>query len=156
MADQPCPCGAGGSFSACCGRFLEGADRPGTPQDLMRSRYSAFVVRDLGHLVSTHHASTRPVDLAGSLQETFRTTRWIGLRILGWGVDPRDPDRGWVEFAAFHDSGQIHERSRFRRDDGNWSYVDGTHLAALDLDRNAPCVCASGRKWKKCHGAPHA
>lgn len=119
----------------------------------MRSRYSAFVGQNATYLLETHHPSTRTADLAQGLDHTFRTTCWIGLRVLGSGMDPQDPDRGWVEFAAYHEGGQIHERSRFARADGNWTYLDGVHLAALAVDRNGPCPCHSGRKWKKCHGA---
>ncbi len=122
----------------------------------MRSRYSAFVRQDATYLVDTHHPSTRAADLAQGLAQTFSATRWIALRVVGSGMDPADPDRGWVEFSAFHESGQIHERSRFARRDGIWMYLDGVHLGALALDRNGPCPCHSGRKWKKCHGAQGA
>lgn len=121
----------------------------------MRSRYAAFVRRDAAYLLATHHPSTRSPDLASGLQETFRTAAWIGLRVVASGLEASREDRGWVEFVAFQGApgfGQIHERSRFFREDGNWQYVDGRHLAEVAVDRNGPCVCGSGRKWKKCHG----
>jgi hypothetical protein len=41
--DRPaaCPCGSGGLYKACCGRFHEGSAVPATAEELMRSRYSA-------------------------------------------------------------------------------------------------------------------
>jgi len=41
-----CPCHSGEVFGACCGRFLGGAADAPTAEQLMRSRYSAFVVGD--------------------------------------------------------------------------------------------------------------
>ena len=43
--DAPCPCG-GGSYGACCGPFLDDAEAPSTAERLMRSRYTAFALRD--------------------------------------------------------------------------------------------------------------
>ena len=58
-----CPCLSGEVFGACCGRFLsEAADAP-TAEQLMRSRYSAFVVGDAAYLLATWHPSTRPAEL---------------------------------------------------------------------------------------------
>ncbi|MBK8802632.1 MAG: SEC-C domain-containing protein [Fibrobacteres bacterium] len=155
MADEICPCGGARGFEACCGRFLADGGEAGTPEELMRSRYSAFVRGELGYLLSTHHPSTRSPQLVSGLEETLRTARWIGLRVVAWGMEKGREDRGWVEFVAFQAGpgfDQIHERSRFFRADGKWQYVDGTHLPDVTLDRNGPCVCGSGRKWKKCHG----
>ncbi|MBK9579075.1 MAG: SEC-C domain-containing protein [Fibrobacterota bacterium] len=155
MADEICPCGSARGYDLCCGRLHAGISVAQSPEELMRSRYAAFVRRDAPYLLNTHHASTRSPQLAAGLQETFRTAHWIGLRVVGSGLEPAREDRGWVEFVAFQGApeyGQIHERSRFVREDGNWQYVDGRHLPELALDRNGPCVCGSGRKWKKCHG----
>ena len=96
-----------------------------TAEQLMRSRYSAFVVGDPAYLLATWHSTTRPrsLDLDPSL-------RWTGLDVLassGGGLLAAD---GTVEFrAAFlHDggAGSQHEVSRFRREDGGWRYVDGS------------------------------
>ncbi|WP_240455632.1 YchJ family protein [Halomonas faecis] len=38
-----CPCGNGSSLAGCCGRYHAGEPAP-TPEALMRSRYSAFVL----------------------------------------------------------------------------------------------------------------
>ena len=41
---QPCPCGSGTTYDACCGRLHRGAEQAATPEELMRSRYAAYVV----------------------------------------------------------------------------------------------------------------
>ncbi|MEK9660196.1 MAG: YchJ family metal-binding protein [Alphaproteobacteria bacterium] len=51
-----------------------------------------------------------------------------------------------------------HERSHFRRENGQWLYVDGEFnpkgqpLRVVKVGRNDPCPCGSGQKYKKCCG----
>ena len=54
-----CPCGKG-LYAACCGKFHEGKELTGNAEELMRSRYSAFVLKNEVYLLSTWHPSTRP------------------------------------------------------------------------------------------------
>lgn len=42
-----CPCG-GGPFAECCGPILDDASRAATAEQVMRSRYAAFVLGDGG------------------------------------------------------------------------------------------------------------
>ena len=113
---KPCPCGSGRSFSACCGPNLSGERTAETPEALMRSRYTAFVLRDAPYLLATWHPRTRPatLDLEG--------TRWLGLT-----VHRTSDDR--VEFSArFEENGQktqLRENSRFVHAEGAWLYLDG-------------------------------
>jgi SEC-C motif-containing protein len=91
----------------------------------MRSRYSAFVVRDVGYLLATWHPATRPtsVDLDPAVQ-------WRRLRIRGLTGGTEDDDAGTVEFVAHYwDSarsqyGRQHENSRFARQARRWFYVE--------------------------------
>lgn len=94
----------------------------------MRSRYTAFAVRDLEHLLRSWHSSTAPEreDLAASLADPVR---WLRLEIHATaGGGPFD-DTGTVEFTAIskgpHGRSVQHELSRFVREDGAWYYVDG-------------------------------
>ncbi|QEO13218.1 hypothetical protein FLP10_01400 [Agromyces intestinalis] len=118
-----CPCGSGDAFGACCAPFLAGAPAP-TAAQLMRSRYTAYVVGDAGYLVATWHASTRPTEL-----ELDPDLEWRALAILRTERGgPFDRD-GVVEFvASWRDGaerGRLHETSRFVREAGRWCYVDG-------------------------------
>ncbi|GHG00118.1 UPF0225 protein [Deinococcus piscis] len=116
---KPCPCGSGRSFAVCCGPRLSGECPAETPEALMRSRYTAFVLQDAAYLRATWHPSTRPatLDLGG--------TRWLGLTIHSAAADR-------VRFSArFQEDGRkhtMHEDSRFVQDDsGRWLYLDGMH-----------------------------
>jgi len=118
-AEAPCPCG-GGAFGTCCGPLLDGAPAP-TVERLMRSRYTAYAVRDADHLVRTWHPRTRPAVL-----ELDDETVWDGLAVHD--ADEAD-GTGVVDFtASWHvgaDHGRLTERSRFVRRAGPWVYVDG-------------------------------
>lgn len=84
----------------------------------MRSRYTAFARHDAAHLLRTWHPSTRPrrVDVEG--------VTWTGLTVHSASGGLFD-DTGEVLFTARHDHGTVGERSRFRRVDGAWRYLDG-------------------------------
>lgn len=113
---NPCPCGTGRPLAACCGRHLDGEPAP-TPEALMRSRYTAFVLGDVAHLRRTWDPATRPRRLT-----LDPMTVWTGLDVL---ATTSDADAGTVTFRAHHDGGVLAERSRFTCTGGVWRYVDG-------------------------------
>ncbi|WP_087483604.1 YchJ family protein [Brachybacterium massiliense] len=123
-----CPCGSGDIFGACCAPVLRRERRAATAQALMRSRYTAFAVRDLEHLLDSWHPSTRPgrEELEDSLTSDVR---WLRLQVLATEQGGPFDDAGTVEFVASSKSAQgrqeQHEISRFVREDGAWYYVDG-------------------------------
>src|SRR4051812_42365207 len=52
-ASSPCPCGSGKTFGQCCEPVLKQERIPATAEELMRSRFTAHVVRDYQHLHRT-------------------------------------------------------------------------------------------------------
>lgn len=125
MAMDPaaiCPCRPALSYGACCGRFHRGRPAP-TAELLMRSRYSAFAVRDADYLLRTWHPTTRPPRLSLDPIE-----RWLGLHILatsqGGLLDAEGEVEFRAEYTAGNHSGTTQERSRFVRVDGLWVYLD--------------------------------
>jgi SEC-C motif domain protein len=156
-----CPCGSGDELDGCCGLRLDGVPAA-TALALMRSRYTAYVRGAIDYLIETHDPSTRAsIDRAG-ITDWSRQTEWLGLEILDTVRGGEHDDEGIVEFIARgHTRGTPfahRERSRFRRRDGAWYYVDGTQprapaRAAAAVGRNDPCPCGSGMKYKRCHGA---
>lgn len=119
---NPCPCG-GGTYVQCCGRFIDGGVVPRTAEQLMRSRYTAYTLRNEPYLKATWHASTRPAD---------SVTQDDGAKWLGLEVRKHVPagEEATVEFVARYKIGgrahRLHEVSRFVREDGRWFYVDGS------------------------------
>ncbi|MCU1358431.1 MAG: hypothetical protein JWM89_3849 [Acidimicrobiales bacterium] len=93
----------------------------------MRSRYTAYVLHDEGHLLRTWAPERRPHAV------TFDPDRrWIGLEIVSASDSGLLASTGSVEFVARSTIGEddeaLHERSRFRRDERRWLYVDGDVL----------------------------
>ena len=120
----------------------------------MRSRYSAFVVGDSDYLRQTWHETTRPEQL-----QVEQGVHWLGLQILACQAGGPEDVEGWVEFMAqFKVHGRLqclHERSRFRRKEGRWYYLDGQihqQPKAEKVGRNTSCPCGSGKKFKRCCG----
>ncbi|MGV9253202.1 YchJ family protein [Streptomyces sp. NPDC003697] len=124
MTLRSCPCGLPEPFERCCGRYLAagGAAAP-TAEALMRSRYSAFVRQDAGHLLRTWHPRTRPPRI-----DFDPRMRWTGLEVLGTTDGSAFHTTGTVTFRASYRGGSLHERSRFERVGGAWVYVDGEFL----------------------------
>ena len=134
MKPAECPCGGVSTaqrpnaraprYVDCCGRFIEGHAVPANAMELMRSRYSAYVLGDTAYLRATWDAKTCPPDLDASGDGT----RWLGLEIRCHTV--LDGDHEEVEFVARYKVGgrahRLHEASRFTRNtDGHWIYIDG-------------------------------
>lgn len=132
-----CPCGSGAPQGECCGRFLDGRAVPDTAEQLMRSRYTAYVIGAEDYLRQTWHASTRPAERI--LDEAPVT--WLGLDVRR--ADPA-PDRSeaTVEFVARYRiqgrAARLHEISRFVREGGRWFYVDGKFVCARGFDPGGP------------------
>jgi SEC-C motif-containing protein len=122
---EACPCGSGAARGLCCGPYLDGDAVAPTAEALMRSRYSAFVEGRRDYLLQTWAEDTRPETL-----EFEPGQRWLGLSIRATSAGGAADDVGEVEFVArsrIEGRGQrLHERSRFRRVNGRWVYVDGT------------------------------
>ncbi|GAB2668874.1 YchJ family protein [Barrientosiimonas humi] len=116
---DPCPCGSGKTFAECCGPLLSTERLAETAEELMRSRYTAYVYGNREHLWRTWHPKTRPVDVV-----IDPSVRWISLQINDVRDGGADDGAGVVEFTATHDSGTMHERSRFERRAGRWFYLD--------------------------------
>jgi len=123
LAGDACPCGSGLPYDGCCGPLLEGAPAA-TAEALMRSRYTAYAVGDVDHLVRSWHPRTRPAGI-----DLDPDVRWSGLEVLDTADGGPEDDTGVVEFRARWQArgggGVLHERSRFARRGGRWTYVDG-------------------------------
>ena len=149
----PCPCHSGNLYQNCCHQYISQAAIATTPEQLMRSRFSAFFVGDIPYLIATHHPSKQDINEAEELAKSIKHTQWLSLRILS---SSQHTTTGEVEFVAFYrpngkDVNQLHERSNFILENGQWFYTDGVFLPDIKLGRNDNCWCGSGKKLKKCH-----
>jgi SEC-C motif domain protein len=124
---EPCPCGSGLAYPDCCDPFITGTELPETAAQLMRSRYSAYTRGDADYLRATWHPTTRHQDITAD-----PAVHWLGLKILATEAGGTPDRHGVVEFVARYKIGgrahRLHERSRFKRHQGRWFYVDGDLL----------------------------
>ncbi|MEV0586275.1 YchJ family protein [Nonomuraea sp. NPDC050310] len=122
-ATAPCPCGLPATYADCCGRYHAGRLAP-TAEALMRSRYTAFALGDEPYLLRTWHPRTRPARVG-----LERGMRWTGLEIEATTEGSAFHSTGTVTFTARYShrgaEGELHEKSRFTREDGAWLYLDG-------------------------------
>lgn len=124
----PCPCGNTAGYAHCCGPLHEG-QAAATAEALMRSRYSAYVLKREDYLLASWHPSTRPAHLKLAAQQPAPS--WLGLSVKRHDEGATE---AVVEFVARLRYGggraqRMHEVSRFLREDGRWYYLDGEILA---------------------------
>ena len=147
-ANQNCLCGLEQSYKKCCGRFIESSLSPDTPEQLMRSRFSAYILKNEAYLLRSWHESTRP----DSLDLTNDSTRWEKLVVI-------DTTEHIVHFVAYFTQKSLEEDcvfalveiSQFIKEK-NWNYLKGDDVQTIQLTKNMACPCQSGKKYKRCCG----
>ncbi|MBN2689293.1 MAG: YchJ family protein [Gammaproteobacteria bacterium] len=149
-----CPCGSGLGYDKCCEVFIAGKKNPETPEQLMRSRYSAFVKKDLSYIKKTLTGPAAKEFAADDNNDWINQITWDNLQILNTKFSNENPNVGYVEFLISFtlSNGRkkvMHEISEFRKKDGHWLYFDGVYPKT---GRNDPCPCGSNKKHKKCCG----
>ena len=151
-----CPCGSNNDYASCCKLLLDGEKNAETAEVLMRSRYTAYVVKDIDYLLRTWYFANRPDDI-----DPASIPHWVGLTIVRTEEGLAHDTEGVVEFTAQAEDGkqrwQLHEVSTFVKDGEQWFYVDGDLVkpppaTSSKVGRNTPCPCGSGKKFKKCCG----
>ncbi len=126
-----CPCTENKPYSECCEPFHKG-ENPKNALQLMRSRYSAYVLKKVEYILKTTHPHNPQKEEKGT--ELFikranvfcETTQFKGLEIL----DFHEKDhQATVTFVAYmFQNGQeitFTERSSFLRKEGIWLYFGG-------------------------------
>ncbi|OGR16811.1 MAG: hypothetical protein A2X81_19930 [Desulfobacterales bacterium GWB2_56_26] len=151
MTSPLCPCGSQLPFAACCRPILEDHRRAETAEALMRSRYSAFVQKHEQHILASWHPRTRPK----ALNFDDNPVVWLGLEIHESEEGSQSDSSGTVEFTtSYLENGQLcrlREKSQFLKEDGLWLYLRGEcRIKKEKVERNQPCPCGSGKKFKKC------
>lgn len=148
---SPCPCQSGQVYENCCAPFHHHKALPETATQLMRSRYCAYVLKNIPYIVETTVPSQQALLDVAALQAWAEQTHWLGLRVLK--SETLTKTQSAVEFEAIfesEDGEQIHhERSIFVKIDGRWYFVDPTVTLPT---MKQPCVCGSGKKFKHCCG----
>lgn len=118
-----CYCGNALSYTNCCKRIHLDQKEAVTAEQLMRARYSAFVVQNIEFLHTSFHPTTRPFQNKKEIEIWAKESKWMQLLIL-------KSTRHLIEFEAHYLDAHLelqihHERSNFKQVQGVWYYVDG-------------------------------
>jgi len=152
---EKCPCGSGKLYANCCKPYIKGKENAPTPEALMRSRYSAYVLHEIDYIIDT--CKDKEEINRVNVENWSNKSIWLGLEII------KSDETGNVEFKAVYEQGSFkkihHELASFIKDDeGRWRYSDGkvffSPITRSDIKqgRNEYCACGSGKKYKHCCG----
>ena len=110
----------------------------------MRSRYSAYVLKNGRYLYETCSSQLKNLDDIEAINT--QEINWLALKVEAFSENE-------VTFMAYYkENNQIHvmkEQSFFIIEDEKIRYDSGQMLEA-QIGRNEPCPCGSGKKYKKC------
>jgi SEC-C motif-containing protein len=160
---EKCPCESGKEYTQCCEVFITGKETPKTAEQLMRSRYSAYVGKEIAYILKTILPKKRKdIDEEG-VRTWSEKTHWQRLEIRRTEKGGIQDTDGTVEFIAHYKEKTLaskhHEIAKFKRFKEQWYYVDSEFPEQRQfvrpepkMKRNDPCLCGSGKKYKKCCG----
>ena len=120
----------------------------------MRSRYSAYACANYDYILQTYGPEQRAKLSIKDLQQD--PVIWCKLEVLH---SQQNQTSATVEFQAYYQEKRqfyvLHELSNFCLEHGAWRYTEGTIFkdsGQFIPQRNDPCLCGSGTKYKKCCG----
>lgn len=154
------------NYESCCAPFLEYKNKAPTSEALMRSRYSAYVKKNIDYIEETQLSDNQAEFDKVEALKWADSSEWLGLEIKNTKNGKQSDEFGIVEFIAHYKDKATgtelhhHETSSFKKVSGEWKFEAGQVHGAMPLvrqtpklGRNEPCHCGSGKKFKKCCGA---
>jgi len=127
LSKQDCNCGSGNLYGDCCAIAHKNIEMVTSAEQLMRSRYTAYVLGDIEYLMKSHHSSTCPVKEKKEILKWAKSVKWLRLEVLKTSNGEVGDVEGVVEFKAyFQENGVeevIHENSKFNRENNHWVYL---------------------------------
>lgn len=159
---QVCYCDSQKPFNECCEPILNKSQKPKAAIDLLRARYSAFVVGNIDFVKETTHPDKLDDFDEKEVSDWSKNSDWQGLKIHKIDEGKPAKNQTLIEFEAFYKNENNefnhHERAAFQKEKDQWYFVDGFLVQKPVVNekgrpgRNDPCVCGSGKKFKKCCG----
>ena len=145
-----CPCGSKTPFDECCAPVIDNKATANTPEELMRSRYTAYVLGESAYLLQSWDIDYRPKSIT-----IENNIQWLYLEILDTHQNTNDEYTGYVTFAATSICDDtlvvMKEKSKFVKKSGIWFYQDGElHTQRNAIALNGKCPCGSAKKYKRC------
>ena len=73
--DALCPCGSGKTYAQCCGPIIGGQSLAVEAEQLMRSRYTAYVTHNADYLIDSWHPDCQMQSQRAAIEESFSETK---------------------------------------------------------------------------------
>lgn len=148
-----CPCGSKLPYAECCALLHQHKQVAQNAEQLMRSRYSAYALKNIDYIYHTYAEATRKQQSIEDLETAAQGGLWVKLTIVKHLESIDVPE---VHFKAnYIEKNKLYlleENSRFDPQE-NFHYIDGNilnHEMVATIKRNDNCPCDSGKKFKKC------
>ncbi|MCF6765044.1 hypothetical protein L3V82_04590 [Thiotrichales bacterium 19S3-7] len=126
---QVCPCNSQVEYDQCCKIAHDNHQRVETAEQLMRSRYSAYVLKLIEYIVETTHPQSRSKSLYLDVAQWIEKPNWQALEIISKRFGEKGDKLGFVEFKATYlldgELRSMHENSKFKKYSNKWYYFDG-------------------------------
>ena len=155
-----CPCGSERAYSTCCQPIIMAEKPAKNPEQLMRSRYSAYANKQAEYIYLTYAHSSKDEQSLDDIAQWAAHTKWLKLVIhhsSDYQKDLANHKNAQVEFSAFYQHQgqlfQMREKSNFVIENNFWRYLDGDVSGSTVLTapkRNEVCFCGSEKKFKHC------
>lgn len=168
--NQPCFCGSNVDFSSCCLPYINREMPAETPEQLMRSRFSAYAFGNAQYIYDTYATSSQTAQSVKDIDDWSQSCIWIALKIYPIANSSNNETEKFVEFSAFYLTDntlcelreksrfileedittsisaniEIKEGSDFNRQLKQWRYIDGdiiAHSELANIKRNELCPC---------------
>jgi len=163
---QPCFCGSNIDSSSCCLPYINKEVPADTPEQLMRSRFSAYAFGNAQYIYDTYAKSSQTAQSVKDIDDWSKACAWIALKIHPTAGNLNKATEQFVEFSAFYISDstlyELREKSRFILEEDiaasaeikegsvlnnqlkQWRYIDGdiiAHSELASIKRNEICPC---------------
>lgn len=129
-----CPCGGLLKYKKCCKVFHDNIKNPSNALELMKSRFSAYAFAQSNYIIKTTHKENRDyseniLEWKKEIEIFSSNTNFDKLEILEFIEGKIE---SFVTFRAnlFQNKNDVSfiEKSRFKKEDNIWLYVDGEFL----------------------------
>lgn len=158
-----CPCGSQKVYGECCEPFIKKTAMPQTAEQVMRCRYTAYAKTEVKYIIESSLPKDQKDCDEKAIKKWSEGSTWHSLEIVSTDKGGPSDNEGMVEFIATYTENRIrkklHEKAKFQKLDGIWYYADSEiqpvkQFIRTDekINRNDPCTCGSGKKFKKCCG----
>jgi SEC-C motif-containing protein len=127
-----CYCDSEKSFQDCCEPLLQGQEEAATAVALMRSRYTAFKLKNLEYILATTDPQAVAEINHQANQEWSENSEFTKLIVISAS---EEKIKATVEFKAYYQTRDgaehiHHEISKFRKHSGVWYFRDGKVVAS--------------------------